>query len=89
MRSLLRMCLGLRADEALADMRELRERRAAKGNRPFASARYGVDITSLVLVGVRERIFSGIVADVQRKEGPAPLVSPENCRHLLAERRTR
>lgn len=65
MRPFLRLCLGLRGDEALADVRELRARRAAKGNRIFASARYGFDITSLVIVGLRERIFSGIVADVR------------------------
>jgi predicted permease len=65
MKSILRMCLGERGEEALADVRELRERRAWKGPRAIASVRYAFDVTSLVILGLRERIFGGVVADVR------------------------
>ena len=65
MKSLFRMCLGDRADEALADVRELHARRAARGNRITASLRFAIDVLSIVIVGVHERIFSGIAADVR------------------------
>lgn len=65
MRSILRMCLGDRADEAFADLRELYDRRVTKGGRIGASIRLAVDLFSVMAVGVRGRIFTGVTADVR------------------------
>lgn len=65
MKSILRICLGQRGEEALADVRELRERRAARGPGAIAAVRYASDVVSLIVVGLHERIFSGIVADLR------------------------
>jgi predicted permease len=65
MKSIFRMCLGDRADEALADVHELHARRAAKGNRAMASLRLAFDVLSIVIVGLYERLISGIAADVR------------------------
>jgi predicted permease len=65
MRSIFRLCLGERADEALEDVRELRARRAANGNRVIAAIRFVIDVCSLMIVGFRERTLSGVASDIR------------------------
>ena len=65
MRPILRACLGDRADEALADLRELYARRAAKGGRIGASIRLAFDLVSLMAVGLRGPMLTGLPGDIR------------------------
>ena len=65
MKSVFRMCLGDRAEEALIDVRELYERRAAKGNRVSAALRFALDVVSIIVVGIRDQLFQGVINDVR------------------------